>query len=1004
MGDFKGTSTENFVLGDLNLRTSEHLAPLNGSEAYLRICENLVSVGIPRQPQYAPSPSPKKAWQCASEINSMYYYVRSIYGDLTDRSVVSDLIRGFDARKERVINLTENGFELSLKDDAAPSFPIFDFSNSAFHKASLTRKGQFAQIGNRVFATTSDHKVFKYADASLSQYTSENADGSAITTPATLPINLPYNVIGAPERIFEIEDDKVLGFDPPPLPYVGYEQQESMSGYSNMLGYGLYAYRVAWEYHDGTLSHASRPIWFFTKGIDDPIKFKIIEPLPFLPKGWESKIRGVAILLTQNLLWDIGSKDDNGMYVLVKDNLINDVDWGLFFTDLKNISTLLQKLASEPYFHVQSIRLKDNQNATSYDTVFEEGDGINFDELNERILNYPYYKDSQLTTHGIHAGSCIAYNEQIAFGDTAYDFVKPNLEENLDARFVLNIFSPSTIDAPMALRYVYDYKTNPQPDTLYIRASVRIKTDGGTFYRFSDVIPLPKSEIGDTGVMGYLMQFKQYVFTYPDMNAQDVSFWYFDGTNWVKKYTYTFKLPLNKDSSNREAALFTNNFAYCDFTDFIGTDGILMIDFALPTDEVITEAEIQNHHLRIDYKPNRILVSDVYQPRSLRADYVRYVGSNASDQVVGMTVNLNPVSEGQFGSFPINVLCRYSCSLIEVSSNASTSDLLGTSRFTTQDRGCIGRLAFYAIQGATFFASHDGIWTLSPDLDEHPISLPISEQVNPYSISKRLNANTAIGIYRDSVMGRQEVWIATRPKDEESSGEYDDYLSIVDDAESIEGFESLVYVFSYEHKRWSWLTRRRKCFVEFASRIWGAESVDSNYENDYNSTLTMRFQLQTVPYGSGDDSQRKRMKGMQIRQQLNRGSILYFSVFDLGENHRAVQIGCGVVDPNGLWSGASYSGSTPIFVGGCNVLQGRDGFALRANYEMLTLYIVGEGSHKDRLEGFGITLADVRNRIHHRERPTNITDVFTQANCQTGYDPDLVLPLQAYIQNLTKRY
>lgn len=310
------------------------------------------------------------------------------------------------------------------------------------------------------------------------------------------------------------------------------------------------------------------------------------------------------------------------------------------------------------------------------------------------------------------------------------------------------------------------------------------------------------SSATQTGVLADL-SFSGDFLTYPDLRVKQFILDIDDGTPVQRVYEAT--------------ASTTMNLSYAEILDIT----------AATTLTPLTGDAQEAHH-----DPNKVLVSDVNRPLSLRADRViPNVGAGPGDRVHALVPIGFPLSEGQFGQYPVVALCQRSRWALEVGQGDIA--FAGTSVLDVE-RGVLGRSAWCNIGGQIAFAATDGIYITANGIDIRRISDPIAGNIGKY-----LGPDTSLGYLTESsnaMMGRRELWVAV---DEQFDS------------------EQVVYVFSLTHGRWTTLTRKRSFLVRrhdesdlaaYDSPLFGVISADNGIQKlvrETGGTDTVAFSIRT---------------------------------------------------------------------------------------------------------------------------------------------------------------
>jgi len=200
-----------------------------------------------------------------------------------------------------------------------------------------------------------------------------------------------------------------------------------------------------------------------------------------------------------------------------------------------------------------------------------------------------------------------------------------------------------------------------------------------------------------------------------------------------------------------------------------------------------------------DRDPNRILVSDTGQPRSFDAARVGKAGSGPDDGIVAFAANTRPVSEGQFGTYPVYALCENSVS----AGTLGQGDVAFSSWNIIGEKGCIGRHAVASVDTQVFFASNDGIHALQAQLAGKPVSTPVHNYSAISNLTECLSDDTSLAYYNDDVRGRRELWVS---------------------------LGQATYALAIDYGRWTILDRARQAYARLGTVLFGAVKEGSGDE------------------------------------------------------------------------------------------------------------------------------------------------------------------------------
>lgn len=496
------------------------------------------------------------------------------------------------------------------------------------------------------------------------------------------------------------------------------------------------------------------------------------------------------------------------------------------------------------------------------------GASVKWKDKKASILSYPRLEDDNMALHNPRAAACMSYNKQLILGDVAYDLYRPSAAHNV-------------------------FRGDHGTGTHQIRFGVTLKTMNGTVERIGPALQLLDAEI----------LLANGAFIYPDRRAVEVRAYVLDGATWYLKQAW------------KMSPTPWGNMAWAD-------TGIT-IDTSTHTSEPMPDvAEVNG---RLDHDVNRMLTSDVYQPFSFPAARAQYIGNGPLDGIVGFATNALPISEGQFGDYPLYVLGRESVHMGRVGDTTAWAGFEVVSK-----RGCVGRMAFCNVDNVIAFASRDGIWLLSPGLENEPVSAPLHYNNNDSDFFACLGHLVALGFYNDRTRGRRELWV--------SSGK-------------------ITFAYSFMHQRWFLMDRQRVAYCLYNNVLLGASGSDGAAADGtlpagviYNEGVLsdpVRYYVRTARQYFNAHGFYKRLKWLGIRQR-NRLDTLYWRIVDLQENGLGMQVARGVLTD-------SMEDIHRIQVG-----------MLREPY----FEVWGEGVPGQGFEGFSLEY-----EIRHRHRPSVLRPV-----------------------------
>lgn len=262
---------------------------------------------------------------------------------------------------------------------------------------------------------------------------------------------------GTPEVVLELRDDTAFTLEPPALPTVSVTSTggsaKASTGSTDRLEAGTYAFRYAWLLEDGTIGPPSAPTRLDVGSASDTnvytLTFTIDSYPEALPGAWAERLEGLVVFVSERQAYETDEGDTS--------------------------SALLR-----PFFRAAQID----------DTT--PGQSTKWGDTSEAITSYDRLEEGNLLEHRVAAGAIESYNRRLLLGDVEYDFKPPRLERYLDWT---------------------DGVTNANGNDFWIRLSVRIQTQGGTYRRFSEAIPLDAAAASSVTLAANEM------FAYPDRRA-----------------------------------------------------------------------------------------------------------------------------------------------------------------------------------------------------------------------------------------------------------------------------------------------------------------------------------------------------------------------------------------------------------------------------------------------------------------------------------------------------
>jgi hypothetical protein len=227
-------------------------------------------------------------------------------------------------------------------------------------------------------------------------------------------------------------------------------------------------------------------------------------------------------------------------------------------------------------------------------------------------------------------------------------------------------------------------------------------------------------------------------------------------------------------------------------------------------------------HAVLDADPNRIIWSRALRVLDLPAEAVTYAGRSDRDRVLALSAVGQPVSQGQFGQFPIVVFGRESIRLLRVGTNPFVQGV----EVLTASTGAVGRRAVANLDGSLAIATPEGIFELTPQLGDL-LSAPLHDD----AFLDALGPETALTYFGRAGTGRRELWVAAPD----------------------------VHCLSLTRGAWSTLPIQRRDFMRIGDTVFGCEPTGELVEEaqtDGHYPVT----IQTVPTGFDARATLKRLE------------------------------------------------------------------------------------------------------------------------------------------------
>ena len=793
---------------------------------------------------------------------------------------LSDLSGDPNQSHERLVEMTSSNIYLVDPGQSFAKKSIFAFSAN-----DPARKMQAAQLGEYLYLAISG-------------------------TPPM--VGVPFSDRGFPEPVREIRDDEVLPLHLPDLPAI-----QMSSGITAPTGVtierklrrGRYPVRFAFRLKDGSYGPPSEPrildIGIAVTTLNGAVAigdstFTVNSISSLFGAIYEAYKAGedttTAFVENERVTMaslDVGTSTvtlATGTYFTQAHADASDVDTGrgywVKFDLTASVASPWEEIISgiSVLMGQNVLNDEDGLRAPFYHVVEIEGitfnDEVYWSENDELISANPLHDESILTMHEIGAAATFVYNARLHLGDLSFNFKKP--------------------------AFLY---TNGQGGTP-VRFGVRLETENGSFLRISDPVYLDSTTVS----------FENNILAYPDIRATEFIIYYDGGSGFKVSHSYKPK----------KSNVINVSYLILDGSITVAATGADMPN-ATTTNQVV------------DRNPNRYIVSDVLQPRSLGADLVYEVGESANDPIIGFAANTHAVSEGQYGDYPLIILSSETVSLAQVGSGAVP--YVGIQRIA--NRGCVGRYAFTNYERLVFFAARDGVWALGPHISDDAISASIHYHYGSGDLFTCLTNDTCMGYYNDNLRGRREIWM---------------------------GAGKLTFGYSPVHSTWFILDRERKDFHLLNGVLYGVSGSDDSRKtyDEGGSEEAIAVYLRTNRMTLGMPGVRKRIYRTSIRQTLQ-AYELHYRYRDVQTDGNRAEIITGQINAGSL-----------------DTVSHSQGLAYMPELELYGFMLPGQG-----LVSFAIEWAPMRRNTAHASVPTpaDITPTMADVSdiawdCSEGFNDD----------------
>ena len=229
-----------------------------------------------------------------------------------------------------------------------------------------------------------------------------------------------------------------------------------------------------------------------------------------------------------------------------------------------------------------------------------------------------------------------------------------------------------------------------------------------------------------------------------------------------------------------------------------------------------------------DRDSTRLVWSEPQRPLDLPVENVVYVGENEDDPIMALTSNAAPVSEGQYGDYPILALGRRSIWSLQVGGDGAF--VQGVSPIAP-DMGIVSRKAWANANGPVLAVTDRGVVPLTPEVGE-----TLSSQLHDGTFLPEMGADTTVGFFSDE--GRREVWVRHQDR---------------------------TFVYSFPQGAWSTLPADRADWTRLDGSLYGVTPA-GELQIEGAASSTYDVVIETAPSFLGAPSVLKRLRDLWLVQ------------------------------------------------------------------------------------------------------------------------------------------
>jgi hypothetical protein len=343
---------------------------------------------------------------------------------------------------------------------------------------------------------------------------------------------------------------------------------------------------------------------------------------------------------------------------------------------------------------------------------------------------------------------------------------------------------------------------------LLVKISVQIHSQNGVFYSTSDGRKVTGVSVNGQSSGNYI-PVRSGILLYKNQRVKKFIIYASSdlGATW-KKQEYAAKSSIRR------------NLAYAITGNYVNFDGM----------SAAADPSTLNH--QADRDPNRLYVSETYKNRKILGRNAHYVGNSSDDRILTFESNAKEISAGQFGQYPLYVICSTSIWALEVGSGDIAFSKISP---VVIGRKIVNRKCVINVHGIIWYLAQDGLHTLPENNVNVLNELQDTSQIR--NRTPKFDDNTRIAFLNH--VHRQEIWISAN-----------------------NDFERTTYCYSIPYRRWFTISEVRDEYFTIDDQLFGIsggiiyKEIGSTYRQGKFTTAPIHF---------GEPEVQKRIRSIIMR-------------------------------------------------------------------------------------------------------------------------------------------